>query len=241
MITRILASSFALMMVFSMPAMAANAAAQAPDGSWITLSGEVAEAEAPDSFVLDYGGGTVRVELDNWSPTQYPPDLRQGDKVKVRGRVDNDTYDSAKIEAKSVYVENLGIEFYGSSGDEEAMTSVDLSPHDPIKTGEFSISGHVESIDGPVFTIDTGERELTVDTSTLEFDPLDRPGLRNLTLKTGDYVTVTGKARSSLFELRKIVADSIIIRATSPLGEDRIGGDTPIDPGAPVTLPKPVL
>lgn len=241
MMTRILASSFAFLMFFSMPAMAVNAAGQAPDGSWITLSGEVAEAEAPDSFVLDYGGGTVRVELDNWSPTQYPADVRSGDKVKVRGRVDSDTYDSAKIEAKSVYVENLGIEFYGSAGDEESMVSVDLSPHEVIETGEFSISGQVESIDGPVFTIDTGERELTVDTSALEFDPLDRPGLRNLTLKTGDFVTVTGKARSSLFELQKIVADSVIIRATSPLGDNRTSGDSPIDPGAPVTMPKPVL
>jgi|GEM_PF-871744 uncharacterized protein YdeI (BOF family) len=241
MVKRILTSSFTLLMFVAMPTMAANAAAQAPDGSWITLSGEVAEAEAPDSFVLDYGGGTVRVELDNWSPTQYPADVREGDKVKVHGRVDRDTYDTAKIEADSVYVENLGIHFYGSTGDEESMVSVDLSPHDPIKTGEFSISGRVESIDGPVFTIDTGERALTVDTSAMDYDPLDRPGLRNLTIKTGDLVTVTGTALSSLFELRKVVADSVIIRATSPLGENRTSGESPLDPDAPATMPRPLL
>jgi uncharacterized protein YdeI (BOF family) len=241
MISRILATSFALLMFFATPAMAVNAAAQAPDGSWITLSGVVADAEAPDSFVLDYDGGTVRVELDEWSPTQYPADVREGDKVKVRGRVDKDTYDTAKIEASSVYVENLGTQFYGSSGDEEAMVSVDLSPHDAIKTGEFSVSGRVESIDGPVFTIDTSERALTVDTSAMDYDPLDRPGLRNLTIKTGDFVTVTGTALSSVFDLRKMVADSVIIRATSPLGKERNSREAPVDPDAPATMPRPLL
>lgn len=241
MVRRILSNSFALLIFFAMPALAVNEAAQTPDGSWITLSGEVAEAEAPDTFVLDYGGGTVRVELDDWNPAEYPADVREGDKVKVHGRVDRDTYDTAKIEAESVYVENLGIHFYGSSGDEEALVSVDLSPHHAIKTGEFSISGRVESIDGPVFTIDTGGRELSVDTSAMDYDPLDRPGLRNLTIKTGDFVTVTGTAESSLFELRKLVADSVIIRATAPLGKERNSRESAVNPNAPATLPQPIL
>lgn len=239
--TLFIISGFIVSALVATPTMAANEASQRQHGSWIVLSGTVASAEAPDSFVLDYGEDTVRVELDNWNWAEQPGQVAEGDKVKVYGKVDQDTYETATIEADSVYVENLGIHFHGSPGDEEALSGADLEPQPPVTTGEVSFTGRVESIDNRMFTIDTGSRELTVDTSAMGYDPLKRPGLRNRSVQVEDLVTVSGTLTSGVFELRNLKADSVIIRSRAPIGmERREMKEGQPKPGAPATQPKPV-
>lgn len=217
------------------PALAADAASQKQVGSWISLSGEVTSNENSDSFKMSYGGDTVRVELDNWSWADQPGQVREGDKVRVYGRVDQDTYETGTIEADSIYVEDLGIHFHGGAGGEEAYTGVVPDPQHIVRLGDLTVSGRVESIDNRTFTIDTGSRELTVDTSFMNHNPLNKPGLRNRSIEEEDLVTVSGQMTPDVFEQRELNAQAIVIRAQSALGRD----ETSIRSGAPATQPKP--
>ena len=238
---RILANLFLISALVATPALASNIASQRDDGSWVVLNGTIASAPASDMFILDYGADTVRVELDNWNWAELPGQVREGDRVRVYGRVDQDTYETASIEADSVYVEDLGVQFYGATGDEEAFTGADLSPQPPVRTGDLAVSGRVKSIDNRTFTIDTGSRELTVDTAMMNYDPLKKPGLRNRSVQIGDLVTVTGKMNAGVFKLRNLKADSVVIRTRAPIGmEMREMPEGKTKPAAPATQPKPV-
>ncbi|NMT65021.1 NirD/YgiW/YdeI family stress tolerance protein [Marinobacter orientalis] len=234
----VLASFFIASILATLPALAAEEVPQKQDGSWIVLSGKVASTKDADTFMLNYGGDTVRIELDNWSWADLPGQVLEGDKVKVYGRVDQDTYETETIEADSVYVEDLGIHFHGGAGGEEAFTGVAPEPQPPVRTGDLSVSGRVENIENRTFTIDTGSRELTVDTSMMNYDPLKEPGLRNRSVDVGDLVTVSGQMNPGVFERRELNARSIVIRARSPVGMDESEGTA--QPAAPATQPKPV-
>lgn len=234
----ILTSLFITSFLATAPAFAADADSEKQGGSWIILSGEVASSDDSDTFTMSYGEDTVRVELDNWSWADQPGQVREGDKVKVYGRVDQDTYETETIEADSIYVENLGIHFHGGARGEEAYTGVVPEPQPPVRTGDLTVSGRVESIENRTFTIDTGSRELTVDTSLMNYNPLKKPGLRNRSVSLEDLVTVSGQMNPGVFEQRELNAQAIVIRTRSPVGMDDSGGS--IQPGAPATQPKPV-
>lgn len=236
---RILFSFAIVSMLTAFPALAANKAQQNPDNATVAVSGTVAKADAQDSFVLDYGTGTVRVEMDDWHKVNKPGNVLEGDKVKVYGRVDRDIEETATIEAKSVYLPNLGIRFEQSAADEESMVGVDLASAQSVNVGDVAVTGRVDSIDDRVFTLNTGFQAFTVDTSRMDYNPLKNPGLRDRAVRIGDRVTVQGTLSSDLFELGKMNADAVVIRVNS-----RYGIDQPWDgpnPRAPATQPKPVL
>ncbi|MDZ7782331.1 MAG: hypothetical protein U5K56_05075 [Halioglobus sp.] len=77
---------------------------------------------------LDYGQGNITVEMDDSDRDADGYKLIEGDRITVSGVVDDDFYESTKIEAASVYVEELGTHFYASSIDEED-TILDIDPH----------------------------------------------------------------------------------------------------------------
>lgn len=236
---RILVNFAILSMLFATPALAGNVAQQNPDNSWVTVSGTVAKADAQDSFVLDYGTGTVRVEMDNWHKVNKPGNVMEGDKVRVRGLVDRDIEETATIEAKKVYLENLGISFQASPGDEEAMVGVDLASEPSVTVGDVTVTGRVESIDDRMFTLNIGDLAFSVDTSRMDYNPLKNPGLRDRAVRVGDLVTVKGNLTSDRFELDKMRASQVVIRTNS-----RFGIDQPWDgpnPRAPAVQPDPVL
>ncbi len=236
---RILANIAIVSTLIAFPALAGNVAQQNPDNSTVAVSGTIAKADAQDSFVLDYGTGTVRVEMDDWYKVNEPAQVLEGDKVRVYGRVDRDIEETATIEAKSVYLENLGVKFEQSASDEESMVGVDLASTQSVTVGDVAITGRVESIDDRLFTLNDGHGAFTVDTSRMDYNPLKKPGLRDRAVTVGDRVTVQGTVSSDLFELGKMHADSIVIRVNS-----RYGIDQPWDgpnPRAPATQPKPVL
>jgi len=164
-----------------------------PDGSYITISGTVASPEA-DEFTLDYGDGTILVEMDDWDNYGDAHGLMDGDKVTVFGRIDDDFFEVAKIEAGSVYVENLNAYFYANSDDEESImynAHYRIAPT-PVVVSETTLYGTVKSVNegGDEFRLDIGGDTVTVDTADLGYDPLDDAGFQRI--EQGDYVHVSG-------------------------------------------------
>jgi hypothetical protein len=164
-----------------------------PDGSYITISGTVASPSA-DVFTLDYGDGTILVEMDDWDNFGDAHGLMDGDKVTVFGRIDDDFFEVAKIEAGSVYVENLNAYFYADSDDEEsAMYNARYRvAANPVIVSATTLYGTVESVNsaGDEFELDIGGDTVTVDTADLGYDPLDNTGYQRI--EKGDYVHVSG-------------------------------------------------
>lgn len=178
-----------------------------PDGSWISLSGTVTSTTS-DTFMLDYGGGLVTVEMDDWDWYEEFGETLPGDKVTVYGAVDDDTFENTKIEASSVFVENLGTQFYANAADEESVDDLDVAPVVPIVVGDLTLTGTVTSVDGREFTIDTGAQEMTVDTTLMSYNPMDDEGFQSIA--KGDLVTVTGNTDKDTFEGRELVAESVV-------------------------------
>ena len=175
-----------------------------PNNAWISISGKV-KTVSPDAFTLDYGEGKVLVEMDDGDRDADAYKLIPGDEVTVYGRIDDDLYETTKIEAGSVYVDKLGTYFYASSVDEEDFyyTSMIIPPI-PSNT---VVHGVVTDVDGREFTLDTGPTRLTVETEEMAYDPLDDEGYQKL--EPGDMVRVVGRLNDSFFEGREFVADSV--------------------------------
>lgn len=187
------------------PVMAANSPFTKPDGTWVSLSGTAVET-GPSSFTLDYGKGSILVEMDDWA--WYEQDgygLLDGDKVRVYGEIDDDFAEITKLEADSVYVESLGSYFYANSADEEDYR---VSVVTPIITGVTEVNGTVSSVDGREFTVDSGPREVTIDTSTMGYNPLDKEGFQKV--EKGDRVSVTGNMENDFLETMELMADTVI-------------------------------
>lgn len=180
---------------------------QMPNESWIGISGMV-ESVQPDRFILNYGEGTVLVEMDDGDRDADAYNLVKGDKVTVSGRIDDDFFEQTKIEAAYVYVENLNTTFFASSVDEEDWTRAEAAVLPAIALFDTVVSGTVTEVNDDDFLIDTGDRMLRVDVSDMPFDPLDDEGY--LKIDKGDRVKVLGKIDVSLFKGRELVADTII-------------------------------
>lgn len=177
------------------------------DDTWISISGTV-DVVHPDSFVLDYGDGMIKVEMDDGDRDADAYKLLKGDKVTVAGRIDDDFFEMTKIEASSVFVENLGTTFYASSVDEEAYEGLDPSAIPPVVVARTVVRGQVTQVNGDEFVLDTGPRLLRVDTDGMAFDPLDDEGY--LKIEEGDTVKVIGQMGVSLFEGRELNADTVV-------------------------------
>lgn len=190
------------------PAMALDKPYAKPDGSWISLSGEVTEVHK-DAFTLDYGPNKITVEMDDGDWYDESKGLLQGDKVTVYGVVDDDFYETSKIEASSVFVQGLGTYFYASSADEEGgyLTNSWLTAP-VVQIGDVTLNGTVKQVDGRTFTIDTGTREMRVDTSQMAYNPVDEKGFQKI--EKGDVVSVSGDLELNTFTNRELMADTVI-------------------------------
>lgn len=177
-----------------------------PDGSWISLSGTVENVEA-DVFTLDYGEGTVTVEMDDGDRDADAYQLMEGDNVTVSGRVDDDLFETTTIEAASVYVENLGTTFFASSLDEEGpYMFIDLTT--PILVSSTTVEGLVTDVRDEGFSVDAGLREIRVDVSEMSHDPLDNEGYQQI--DEGDRVRVTGQMEGGFFQDRELMATTVV-------------------------------
>ncbi len=198
--------SVAIGAALAVPAFAVDPYAK-PDDSWISISGTVASPTS-DSFVLDYGDGVILVEMDDWDSYGDAYGLLDGDEVVVYGKIDDDLYEISKIEAGSVYVEDLNTYFYASSDDEEDLTYWTVT--EPIVLSRTTVRGTVSSVnpDERKFTIDVGKKQLTVETEFLGYNPLDDTGFQKI--EKGDRVSVGGVMDQELFDGRVLEADSVI-------------------------------
>lgn len=175
-----------------------------PDQSWIMVSGTVTHT-SPDAFTLDYGKGSVLVEMDDWDWFREGHALLRGDEVSVDGRVDRDAGEQTTIEANSVFVKGLRTYFYASPEDEEdAPRAVNL----PVNPDGIVVQGTVTAIDGREFRLTNELGEVIIDTKTLDYNPMDATGYRQIGI--GDVVRVYGELDRGLLEPDEIHPTAVI-------------------------------
>jgi uncharacterized protein YdeI (BOF family) len=176
-----------------------------PDRSFISLTGDVVES-GPDRFRLDYGEGTVTVEMDDWDWYDEASLVRPGDRVTVYGRIDHDVYEKRTIEADSVYVFGRSTFYYASDVDEE-----DVFPATRVVVADgarMTMNGRVTKIEGREFVLEAGGHAVRVDTILMEDDPLDEVGAQRI--RIGDRVSVSGRLDPDFFEKSEVRADTIV-------------------------------
>lgn len=176
-----------------------------PDDTYISLSGTVT-SPAADSFVLDYGDGLIRVELEGWLLGTNALPIREGDKATVYGEVDDDSFENTTIEAEAVYVEDLNSFFYGEVADEDFYRPRYYT-YAPFVDSVVTLEGTVTSIDDDEFTLNTGLRAIVVETEDMRYNPLDEDGYQRI--HVGDRVRVVGEVDYDLFEGREVEATTI--------------------------------
>lgn len=199
-----------LVLAFSVPfqGYAAEKVSNKPDGSWISLSGKVVSHQ-PKSFTLDYGEGIVKVETDDWDNNGDGWGILEGDEVTVYGKVDNDLFEQAKIEADSIYIDDLSSLLTAPSpADEETPDRVSYVYFSRPADTDLQLTGTVTSVKGREFTLDTGPRKVTVDTITMGYNPLDEHGFQKV--EVGDFVSVAGDLRKTFFGGRELDADTVV-------------------------------
>lgn len=182
-----------------------------PEDTWISLSGTV-ESVQQNAFMLNYGSGTVTVEMDDVDRDAESYQLGSGDRVVVSGLINGDFFEMTSIDASSVYVEGASAFFHASTQDGDNSTFYDpiVSVTDPIVDGEVTLQGTVTSVN-PVedeFVLNTDTRTLTVEVDNVAQNPLDDEGY--IQLDPGDTVSVSGRMSEGFFEDRVFVADYVI-------------------------------
>lgn len=190
--------------------MAISSAAQspylAPDDTWISISGTVDGVPTGDIFNLDYGEGMIAVEMDDWDTDADAYKLVEGDNVTVSGWIDDDLFERRTIEARSVYVENLGTYFYASGADEEKYYYSGVTV--PVVINTIGLHGTVSEVSGREFTLNTGLRSITVDTVQMPYNPMDDEGFQQI--EVGDVVSATGVMQTDLLDDRELHASSVV-------------------------------
>lgn len=173
------------------------------DESWISISGEVQFLQ-PDSFTLDYGDGSVIVEMDDGDRDADAYKLIEGDNVNVLGVIDRDLFELTSIEASSVFVEKLDTYFYSSAVDEEDMPLLMAAIED--KPASF-VQGKVTNVDDTEFSINFGLNEIRVDVDDMLYNPLDDEGYQKV--QVGDVVRVKGELDTDFLQGREFEAERV--------------------------------
>ena len=170
------------------------------DGSWIGITGHV-ESTAPGSFILDYGDGTIKVELEPTSSQQHA--FIQDEKVRVYGAVDAGLFKAKTIKAHAVYVESMKTYVCTTEGAEPVLTSFA-----PTIFSGVMIHGRVTAVNGSTLMVDEGDQLIEVDASKL--DTAAGGTATGAPVKVGDLVTVVGHMDEGLFT-HKLEASSLDI------------------------------
>lgn len=188
------------------PGLAANPYDQT-DGSWISLSGTIAEA-APDAFTLDYGDGVITVEMNDWHPDADGLGLASGDEVKVTGRVDQNLFSADTIEAEGVYVKDISAYFHANDVDEEEIAR--WAAPTEIVVSRTTMNGTVTATDPAEreFTLDIGPHQVTVEAEYVGYNPLDDQGFQQI--DPGDRVSVSGVWDRDFMEGQVLEADTVV-------------------------------
>ena len=195
--------TFTAFSLLATPVIAENPYAK-DDNSWISINGEVTSVSA-DEFELDYGDGTITVEMDDGDRDADGYKLVRGDEVRVSGLIEDSFFETTTIDASSVYVKNIDTYFYASAIDDEYYGYDVISP---LTTDTF-VEGTITSVsvDDEQFTLDTGLQMLTVEVDELLSNPLDNEGYQQLEM--GERVRVNGEIDYDFFQGRVFEADYV--------------------------------
>ncbi|MEQ9478511.1 MAG: hypothetical protein RIK00_04235 [Algiphilus sp.] len=174
--------------------------------TWVGLTGTVTTVEE-DRFKVDYGDGTLTVDVADWTAFNDQFALGKGDKLTVYGRVDPALYQSATLEASTLFVEDLNSYFYANAKARKAFggwaTRTDYEPGAVVYIGDVASVNRVQGF----VTIDTGKMELTVDTTNMLYNPLDEEGFQQI--QAGDRVSVEGAVDDDFFRGSEMIADAV--------------------------------
>lgn len=196
-----------------------GASAQDPyllkDNTQITISGTVTSAD-DNSFVLDYGGGTITVELGglDWGfgRDDEESQIKSGEKVVVTGEVDDELFETTKIEADHVFIQDLGTQFSSPRQDQQQQQPLYAATWTFIDFDTI-VEGKVTSVsqEKQQFALRTGTTStetLVVDVSNLPNNPVDQDGFQQI--KKGDRVAVSGDLDDQFIESRKLIAENVV-------------------------------
>lgn len=199
-------------------AMSAPAAAQepmdAPDDSWVSVSGEV-ETAGLDEFTLDFGEGLITVDMDRYDWEAGAAPLTRGDDVTVYGVIDEEFWGAREIEASSVYNADTGELHYAAVTEDDdwdwGWTGFTWANDFDWDDSAITVTGVVSTIEaeGEEFFLDQGFHVIEVDTEDMDYDPLDGDGLRDVAV--GDRVMVTGEIDNDLFDNAELEADTLMV------------------------------
>lgn len=177
----------------------------AHDESEISLSGKVSGIEQ-NSFMLDYGAGRVRVDLEDgleWFPPGTPG-LTIGEPVTVNGVIDDDMFDTREIEATSIYRQSQQTFLYSDASNQRFLPAPETRP---VDTSWVNLSGTVTGVSGRAFVLDTGVREFRINTDTVTQNPVAR-------LRPGTRVSVSGQVNGDdIFDHPEIAATQVVVLA----------------------------
>ena len=180
---------------------------QQPDESWITLTGTILNPTV-EGFELGYDDTSIIVETDSFLDWINTYQFVEGEEVTVLGKVDNDFWENASIEASTVFVDSLNTNLYASPADEEDYPRLygylDRTP------GQLMLEGSVDNIyvAENAFDLKVGGQIYRIDVVELEDNPLDTNGYQRLIV--GDDVLVSGMIDKGFFEQDEVVATRIV-------------------------------
>lgn len=171
----------------------------ADDGSWIGVSGTV-ESTSAGSFVLDYGDGSIKVNVD--PNAADPHEFKANEAVTVYGMLDEGFFKGSTINARTVYLDSQKSYACSSDGADRRVASFVPAIH----TGTV-IYGRVTKVSGDDFMVDEAGSMITVDASALKGKKeADVPAIH-----VGDHVTVVGDINEGFFSGRKLEATSLSV------------------------------
>lgn len=169
------------------------------DGSWIGIAGTVEKTGAGD-FVLNYGDGTITVELAEESTTIHT--FMKDERVTVFGVVDENFFSSTRIQARAVFVESMSTYVHTVAGSVER-----LKKNTPTLVSGAMVQGRVTAVTEKHLIVDKGDRMITVDLSWLP----EKKGSTSKAdrVREGDMVTAIGDMDRTFWKDRVLRATSL--------------------------------
>lgn len=187
---------------------------QYKNNSPIIVTGTIVKIK-DDAFELRYApDASIIVEMDDWDSYDETSAFKEGEKVAVFGNIDQDLFESRKIEANSVYVYSRNMYYFANDADEEDyratryFTSGKVNLKDIPDKAWVNLDGMVKEIDGREFTLSLGTQTIIIDTNKMSYNPLDDEGYQKIVV--GDVVHVSGDMDKGFFEGKEIKADQIV-------------------------------
>ena len=179
---------------------------QAAEDEWITLSGVVQDVYE-NSFILDYGDGSVTVDTADETGFSNTFALEDGQRVVVSGQIDDGFFQRRTIEARWVYLREQDQYYFVEGTDEEQMRS-QMSDAQLAENDEWlSVTGTVVAVDGDDLTLDIGTNHVPIDLDRLEAEEM-------VSVAPGERVSVYGEMDDADFwEGPEIIADSVTVLA----------------------------